>query len=188
MRALLVLPLIALAASIAIGAPRNRSDDELNSLVMDLENAADALANEAEAAASNDLMTDEAALAPMPGWVSQGSWATVGPDESGSFWYLEQARSKFEIRPLRALIRVDHAQDSTTPYIWTERTAEIDCRRHLYRILRTTHEDRAGRRSESDERSGGRFVPVIDGNIFQGVEQLACSLTPGSDGIIMNAM
>ena len=58
MRALLVLPLIALAASIAMGVPCNRSDEAmLDEMVEDLEDAADALANMAESSGQRHAPT-----------------------------------------------------------------------------------------------------------------------------------
>ena len=112
-------------------------------------------------------------------WTRDTQWLEAGEDDSGSVWYLDPTRSDFSRTPVLAWIRVDHSGDRSIAHYWTERLGEIDCAAHNYRILVTTHSDRAGRLSSSDEGGpGSPFVEIIPGSIFEAVATLACARAP----------
>jgi hypothetical protein len=113
-------------------------------------------------------------------WTRLSPWLEAGEDAGGSAWYLDPTRSDFSRNPAIAWIRVDHSGDRSISHYWTERLGEIDCAAHSYRILVTTHSDRAGRLSSSDEGGpGSPFVEIVPGSIFEAVANLACA--HGSD-------
>jgi hypothetical protein len=112
-------------------------------------------------------------------WTRSAPWLEAGEDESGSDWYLDPTRSDFSRNPIIAWIRVDHSGDRSIAHYWTERLGEIDCAAHSYRILFTTHSDRAGHLSSSDEGGpGSPFVEIVAGSIFEAVANLACARAP----------
>ena len=114
-------------------------------------------------------------------WTHLSPWLETGEDQSGSVWYLDPTRSDFSRNPVIAWIRVDHSSDRSITHYWTERLGEIDCAAHSYRILVTTHSDRAGHLSSSDEGGpGSRFVEILPGSIFEAVANLACARASNS--------
>lgn len=109
-------------------------------------------------------------------WTRGGPWLDAGEDSSGSVWYIDPDRSDLSRSIVIAWIRVDHSRDRSIDHYWTERLGEIDCAAHTYRILVTTHSDRAGHLSQSDEGGpGSPFVEIIPGSIFEAVSNLACA-------------
>ena len=155
----------------------------------DAMNAAEAAADAAEADAldsesmdlGNDVMAMDMemgnvteAAAPGPAWLSGRTWLWAAEADTGAVWYFEPLDSDFTMRPHRVLLRTDESDDPASPHDNSERLAEIDCARHLYRILRTTNYDAAGRATEADERGDGSMVPVAPESVFAQVEETVC--------------
>ena len=114
-------------------------------------------------------------------WTRGAPWLEAGEDASGSVWYLDPTRSDLSRNIVIAWIRVDHSRDRSIAHHWTERLGEIDCAAHTYRILVTTHSDRAGHLSSSDEGGpGSPFVEIIPESIFEAVANLACARASNS--------
>lgn len=183
MRALL-LPLALAACTPAAGG----QDEDVMASINAAEAAADALEDAMENAA--DALDANLTGAPLsPAWLADGSWVYAGEEVTGAVWYFEAMASDFTVRPHRVLLRTDEHFDPDSVHSDTARLAEIDCARHLYRILRTTHHDEAGRASEADESGDGRMVPVAPGSVFAQVEESACrhAADPGGTSV-MNGM
>lgn len=186
MRALLALPLIALAASIAVGAPHNRSDQALlNDLEAAVEEAANALAAEMANSTEADMY---ASTSPTPAWLSEGSWMLAGDRSDGSIWYVNPAELDSSGPLLRVPVRSDDSAMAGGVPTSTARLVEIDCAKGRYRILNTIRYDTTGAASEANERGDGRLAPIDPAGIYQAVRLTACSLVEGAEPAFMNGM
>jgi hypothetical protein len=107
-----------------------------------------------------------------PAWIFQGDWLDAGADADGALWYVEQSASDFTAWPLRVIARAHHPRGG--PHDWTHRELEIDCERHLYRILRTIRQGHAGPPDEPDERGGGGFQETVQGSGIERVKIFVC--------------
>ena len=171
--ALLLIPLAILAASVvAAGQDEDR---------MDVPNAAEELASDIEGNFTE-------APPPRPAWLSGRTWLIAAEAETGAIWYFEALDSDFTVRPHRVLLRTDESGDPSSPHDNSERLAEIDCARHLYRILRTTHYDDAGRATEANEHGDGRLAPVPPGSVFAAVAETVCHHAAGHSTAFTNGM
>jgi hypothetical protein len=129
-----------------------------------------------------------------PVWIFQGDWLEAGADADGSLWYVETHASDFTAWPLRVIARAHHPRKPGAGHSWTQREMEIDCDRNLYRILRTTHQDRAGRPGEANERGNRAFGEAAPGSGFDLVTRFVCDgpdRLPGrnlNDEMVRNSM
>ena len=167
--AFLLIPFAALGALATAGGQDVSGNGSMESM-----DSAEMAADAAEAAA-DELAGNVTEAAPgRPAWLSGRTYLWAGESGDGAIWYFEGLDSEFSVRPHRVLLRTDESRVAGSPHDNSERLAEIDCAAHRYRILRTTHYNRAGRASEANERGDGSLVPVPPGSVFAAVEETVC--------------